>query len=268
MSFISLAPWDLAVAALLIVALAGLSWLTQLRLERELVVAAARTVLQLTLVGLVLETLFAHARLVWVALMGLFMLALASYETTRRQQRRFRGLHGYAIGATSMFVSSFALTVFALLAVIAAEPWYAPQYAVPLLGMILGNTMTGISLALDRLTQNAWEQRAVIEQRLMLGESALQAIRDIRRGAARSGLIPIINAMAVAGVVSLPGMMTGQILAGAPPGEAVKYQILIMFLIAGGTGFGTLASLSLAVRRLFDDRGRLRLSRLTRPSDG
>jgi len=251
LSFISLTPWDLAVAALLIVALAGLSWLTRLSLERELVVAAARTVLQLTLVGLVLETLFAHARLVWVALMGLFMLALASWETTRRQQRRFRGLHGYAIGATSMFVSSFALTV------------YAPQYAVPLLGMILGNTMTGISLALDRLTQNAWEQRAVIEQRLMLGESALEAIRDIRRGAARSGLIPIINAMAVAGVVSLPGMMTGQILAGAPPGEAVKYQILIMFLIAGGTGFGTLASLTLAVRRLFDDRGRLRLSRLT-----
>ena len=75
-------------------------------------------------------------------------------------------------------------------------------------------------------------------------------------------MIPIINAMAAAGVVSLPGMMTGQILAGTAPVEAVKYQILIMFLIAAGTGLGTLASVNLMSRRLFDDRQRLRLDRL------
>jgi putative ABC transport system permease protein len=78
----------------------------------------------------------------------------------------------------------------------------------------------------------------------------------------RAGLIPILNAMAVAGLVSLPGMMTGQILAGSPPLEAVKYQILIMFLIAGGTGFGTLAAVWLGARRLFDARHRLRLDRV------
>src|SRR5690606_19399035 len=102
--------------------------------------------------------------------------------------------------------------------------------------------LTGIALALDRLTQNAWDQRNVIEQRLMLGETAAEAVADIRRYSMRSGLIPSINAMAVAGIVSLPGMMTGQILAGAPPIEAVKYQILIMFLVVAGTGFGTLAA--------------------------
>ena len=87
-------------------------------------------------------------------------------------------------------------------------------------------------------------------------------IGDLRREALRSGLIPIVNAMTAAGIVSLPGMMTGQILAGAPPAEAVKYQILIMFLIAAGSGFGTVAAVWLASRRLFDDRGRLRLDRL------
>jgi putative ABC transport system permease protein len=102
----------------------------------------------------------------------------------------------------------------------------------------------------------------VIEARLVLGHSAQQAVSDIRRQVFRSGLIPIINAMAAAGVISLPGLMTGQILAGAEPVEAVKYQILIMFLIAGGAGFGTLAALWLAVRRLFDERQRLRLDRL------
>ena len=103
---------------------------------------------------------------------------------------------------------------------------------------------------------------AVIEQRLMLGQDRVEAIREIRRDSVRSGLIPIINAMSPAGLVSLPGMMTGQILAGSPPLEAVRYQILIMFLIAAGTGLGTLVAVSLGARRLFDERHRLRLDRL------
>ncbi|MEA2093488.1 MAG: ABC transporter permease, partial [Pseudomonadota bacterium] len=90
-------------------------------------------------------------------------------------------------------------------------------------------------------------------------------ISDIRQQAIRSGLIPIINAMAAAGVVSLPGMMTGQILAGAPPVEAVRYQILIMFLIAVGTGVGTLVAVTIGSRHLFDDRQRLCLERLHSP---
>ena len=164
-----------------------------------------------------------------------------------------------------MFVSSFTVTVMALVLVIGTTPWYAPQYAIPLLGMILGNTMNGISLGLDRLTQDAAQKRQILETRLALGQSWQRAISDSRREAIRVGLIPIINAMSAAGIVSLPGMMTGQILAGTPPVEAVKYQILVMFLIAGGTGFGTMVAVSLAARRLFDDRQRLRLDRLSLP---
>jgi len=146
--------------------------------------------------------------------------------------------------------------------VISNTPWYAPQYAIPLLGMVLGNTMNGVALGLDRLTQDAVQRRAVIEARLALGERWQEAIADIRHDAMRVGLIPIINAMAAAGIVSLPGMMTGQILAGAPPLEAAKYQILVMFLIAGGTGLGTVVAVSLAARRLFDQRHRLRPERI------
>ncbi|MES9927059.1 MAG: ABC transporter permease, partial [Candidatus Thiodiazotropha sp. 6PDIVS] len=94
-----------------------------------------------------------------------------------------------------------------------------------------------------------------------------EAIRDIRRTALRSGLIPIINAMAAAGIVSLPGMMTGQILAGAPPMEASKYQILIMLLIAAGTGFGATVAVWIGSKRLFDERDRLRLERLSKKRD-
>ena len=96
----------------------------------------------------------------------------------------------------------------------------------------------------------------------MLGWNWSRAISDIRQDSIRTGLMPIINAMAAAGIVSLPGMMTGQILAGSPPMEAVKYQILIMFLITAGTGFGTFVAVWFGSRRLFDERERLRLDRL------
>ena len=102
-----------------------------------------------------------------------------------------------------------------------------------------------------------------IEERLLLGADRSQAIHGVQRECIRTGLIPIINAMAAAGVVSLPGMMTGQILAGNPPADAVRYQILIMFMIASGTGFGVIAAVSIGARRLFDERARLRLDRLT-----
>jgi len=161
-----------------------------------------------------------------------------------------------------MFLSSFTVTVFALVVILGDSPWYTPQYAIPLLGMLLGNTMNGISISMDRLTHAAWEQRSVIEARLMLGERWDEAISEIRRQAIRSGMIPIINAMAAAGIISLPGMMTGQILAGAAPVDAVKYQILIMFLITAGTGLGTMAAVTIGAKHLFDKRQRLCLDRL------
>ncbi len=262
MSVIELQWWQLALAGALVVALAGCTTALRLGMSRSLLIAAARTVIQLALIGVVLEALFATERLLWVALMALAMLLIAGREVMARQRRRLRGGWGFGIGTLSMFLSSFAVTVLTLTVIIGPDPWYLPQYAIPLLGMLLGNTMTGVALALDRLTDTLWQQRALVENRLMLGQPWQEAIGDIRREALRSGLMPMINAMAAAGVVSLPGMMTGQILAGTPPALAVKYQILIMFAITLGTGFGTLAAVTAASRRLFDNRERLRLDRL------
>ena len=158
-----------------------------------------------------------------------------------------------------MFVSSFSVTFLALYVIIGNVPWYTPQYAIPLLGMLLGNTMSGVALGMDRMTETLWQQRQIIEQRLLLGQTAGQAVGEIRRQAIRAGMMPIINSMATAGLVSLPGMMTGQILGGSNPLDAVHYQILIMFLICAGTGFGTVAAILGVERRLFDVRHRLRL---------
>lgn len=266
MSVIPLSAADLALAALLVLATAALSWWLRLGLERRLLVSGLRAAVQLLLVGLVLRALFAHAAFGWVAAMALVMLLAAGYEVRARQRRRFAGWWGYGLGALSMFISSFTLVTLGLIAIVGAEPWYAPQYAIPLLGMLLGNTMTGIALGLDRLSEAAATQRALIEQRLLLGEDRVSAMSEIRRECTRAGLIPIVNAMAAAGVVSLPGMMTGQILAGSSPLVAVQYQILILFLISAGTGLGTIGAVGLGARRLFDERHRLRLDRLRAPA--
>jgi putative ABC transport system permease protein len=264
MEVIDLAWWKLGLAGLLVLALAGTGYLARLGITRNLLIAALRTVIQLALIGLVLEALFASSGFQWIALMALVMLLVAGREVVARQGRRLQGWWAFGIGTGSMFVSSFSVTVLALSVVIGPDPWYTPQYAIPLLGMMLGNTMTGVSLALDRLNESVWRQRAVIENRLMLGQTWKQALEDIRRDAMRSGMMPSINAMAAAGIVSLPGMMTGQILAGSPPAVAVKYQILVMLIITVGTGFGALMAVSWGGRRLFDDRERLRLDRLVK----
>ncbi|NOZ11178.1 MAG: iron export ABC transporter permease subunit FetB [Gammaproteobacteria bacterium] len=264
MNLINLTSVDLIVAALLVLALAYLSQRMSLGISNTIVVAAIRTTVQLLLIGWVLKILFSHVHLAWVILMALVMLLAAGREVMVRQQRTFSGWWGFGLGTGSMFISSFVITVLALLLITSSEPipWYEPQYAVPLLGMLLGNTMTGVALGLDRLKEGAWQQRDMIEARLSLGEDGTQAMGPIRRDSMRVGMIPIINAMAAAGIVSLPGMMTGQILAGSPPLDAVKYQILIMFLISAGTGFGTIAAVHFGARRLFDGRDRLRLDRL------
>jgi putative ABC transport system permease protein len=262
MTIISLSPLDLTIASLLVLLMAATSYLLKLGLAKQIVVSAIRMTIQLSLIGFVLKALFANTQIIWISLMAIVMLFAAGREVTRRQSRRFSGYWGFGLGALAMFISSFSITVIALTVFIQNNPWYLPQYAIPLMGMMLGNTMNGISLGLERLTSTAWQQKAIIENRLMLGQDWNEAIGDIRRESIKNGMIPIINAMAAAGLVSLPGMMTGQILAGNPPLEAVKYQILIMFMIAGGSGFGNMTAVWLGSRRLFDDRERLRLDRL------
>jgi len=264
-SVIQLSPIQLSLAAGLVIALALLSLRLNLGLGSRILIAALRTVIQLTLLGMVLEYLFEISHPVLIASVALVMLLVAGYEVMARQHRPFRGWWGYGLGASAMFVSSFSIAIFMLAVVIGPQPWYSPQYAIPLLGMMLGNTMTGVALTLDHLTKNAWQQRAILESRLLLGEDWRSAIGHLMRDSVRTGLIPIINSMAAAGIISIPGMMTGQILAGNSPLTAATYQILIMFMITAGTGFAAVLASWVGAKHLFDNRQRLRLERLRSP---
>jgi putative ABC transport system permease protein len=128
--------------------------------------------------------------------------------------------------------------------------------------MVLGNALTGISLSLDQLLASLDDRRDRVEMALSLGATAWEAARDPMREAVRQGMIPIINAMTVAGIVSLPGMMTGQILEGADPLNAVAYQIVVMFMIAGATALGGMLTAMAVFRRLFNERHQLRAEKI------
>ncbi len=262
MNTIPLDTWDLALGAILVLLNGALSFVLGLGLERKLLIAGARMAVQLTLVGLVLKTLFALVSPLWTSLAALIMILFAGREIMARQERRMRGLWSYGLGTGCMLLAASLVTVFALTTQIRPEPWYDPRYAIPLLGMILGNTMTGISLGLDTLSNSLVREAKAVEAQIMLGATRWQATQTVTRAALRIALMPIINSMAATGLVFLPGMMTGQILAGTEPVQAVKYQMLVMFLIAGGTCLGAVSAVLGGVYRLTDSRHRLRLDRL------
>jgi putative ABC transport system permease protein len=262
MTYIHLDYSDLALASLLVIANAALSIALDLGLARRILIAASRMVVQLMLVGLVLKVLFAAVSPLWTGVAALSMVLFAGQEIMARQDRRFTGWWSYGIGTGSMLLAAGLVTLFGLTTQLRPDPWYDPRYAIPLLGMVLGNTMTGISLGLHTLTSSVADQRGAIEARLALGAEIRQAMGPLVRKALKNAAMPIINTMGTTGLVALPGMMTGQILAGVEPVEAVKYQILIMFLISGGTTAGAVAAVLGATARLTDHRHRLRLDRL------
>jgi putative ABC transport system permease protein len=129
---------------------------------------------------------------------------------------------------------------------------------------VLGNSLTGISLALDALLTDLDEHRDRVEMELSLGATRWEAVRGPLREAVRRGMIPMLNSMTVVGIVSLPGMMTGQILEGASPLAAVKYQIVVMFMLAASSALGSMGVALIVYRRVTNERHQLRAERIMR----
>ena len=255
-AYIHLGPTELVLAGALIGINLLLSVVLRLGVGRRLIVASVRMTAQLLLIGLVLEWIFALREPLSVVGLCLIMTALAGGSAVRRTSRRYPGIYWNSL--VSVLGGSFIVTGLAVTGIIRVDPWYEPQYLIPLLGMVLGNALTGISLGLDRFMDSLIERRAEIETRLSLGATRWEAAHKEVRRAVRTGMIPIVNSMMVMGIVSLPGMMTGQILAGADPADAVRYQMVIVFMIASAIALSTLSVVLLAFSRIFDSHHRLR----------
>ncbi|CAK6687577.1 ABC transporter permease [Synechococcus sp. CBW1107] len=258
---LSISDGRLALATLLILVNVALSAFLRLGLGRTLLIASTRMVVQLLLVGSVLEWLFHQDNAPAILLLALVMALIAGISAVQRTRRRFAGI--YRNSLVSVMGSSALVTGLAIVAIIQPEPWFTPQYLIPLLGMVLGNTLNGISLGLDRLMEGLLSRREQVEAWLALGGTRWEACNAVVRDAIRIAMIPTINSMMVMGLVSLPGMMTGQILEGAAPAAAVRYQIVILFMISAATALGVFGVVLLGYRSLTNQDHQLRLDRLS-----
>ena len=251
MDYQNLTYAQVAIAAVLIVINAGISVWLRLGLERSLLIASVRMVTQLWLLGQVLEWVFGLDRWYAVLLIAAMMTLIAGITAVQRNQRRYSGI--WLDTVLSVLVSSWLVTGFALLVVMGGrDRWYEPELLIPFLGMVLGNTLNGISIGLSTFTESAHTRHDEIEAMLTLGATKWEACLNPIRHALRTGMTPIINSMMIVGVVSIPGMMTGQVLAKQAPTEAAKYQMVIIFLIASANALGTAGAVLLSFRRLFN----------------
>lgn len=251
---------DLAAVAALVLLSGGLGLALRLGITRSLWIAAGRSAVQLGLLGLLLQSLFAVESPLWVLGWLTVMVVAATRAALARPAWQVPGAGPLAFAglALTALATTFAVTS----GVLGTDPWWQPRVVVPLCGMLLGNALNGIALTLDSLLETLHARRDAIELHLALGAERSEALREPLRSALRRGMTPIVNAMSVVGVVSLPGMMTGQILAGADPWQAARWQLVILFMIAGATTLGSLLVGLAVAARVMTSEPTLRLDRV------
>jgi len=230
-----------------------LSLRLSLGVERELAIATLRTFLQLVALGLVLRWVF-DVDSVWLVLAILvIMMAAAAHTIVRSAPGAPKGILRNSM--FTMLLTGFTVTFAVTGLIIGVEPWYKAQYVIPIAGMVLGNSMNGVALSLERVFADLDARAGQILALSALGATPWEVAGESVRAAVRAGLIPTINAMAAAGLVFIPGMMTGQVLAGADPLKAAYYQIVVMLMVSAATAIGSILAVLLSFRARFTADG-------------
>ncbi|KAI7831533.1 UPF0014 family [Gamsiella multidivaricata] len=229
--------YHVAIASSLILVNGILSIVLGLGLEKRLFISAIRCIVQLSIMGLVLENIFSSNNPILNFLLALLLIFLGTYEAVFNVSKR---RHIYMVKRCPLFFHATTSTGTRL--AMGVDPLHSPKEFIPVLGMLLGNTMTGISLGLDQCLSQFSENKEKIELYLSMGASRWEACRPIAVEAMRRAMLPTINQMSIIGLISIPGMMTGQLIAGASVMNAAKSQQIIMFMISGAAAFGTLSS--------------------------
>lgn len=246
----------LAWAGLPLLACVGLLAWQRLGQVRSLFIATTRLVLQMMLLALVLRAIV-EANNAWlVLLIAVVMLATAAHTVGVRQKRRKWEIRVEAFGA--MLAGTVVVMAVSIRLSLKIVPWYDALTVIPMLGMILGNSVTAVALAAERFEGDLRADRDLVELRLSLGATARQAATPALRSSVSAGLSPIINNMMIAGIVAIPGMTTGQLLAGADVGQAIRYQILLYLAIASVVTISVLILLAIRLRRYFTPSHQLR----------
>jgi putative ABC transport system permease protein len=225
----------------------GCSLWLKLGLEKDLAIGTLRTFLQLSALGYILKFVFRINNPVLILVLFFWMIFWAAYTVWSRVKQK--NVPVFFPTFLSMLISYMIVTIVFTAVIVQVKPWYKPQYFIPLGGMIVGNSMNAIAVSLDRMFSDLSSKRDLVELALSLGADYKEATSDLFRDVIKSGMIPSINSLMTVGLVSLPGMMTGQILAGSDPMTSIKYQIVVMLMLVGSTAVGSVIVVSV-VRRL------------------
>jgi putative ABC transport system permease protein len=245
--------WQLALATAFVMIVAAISWRLSLGLEKDLGLATVRTYLQLLALGLVLRWVFANATWWIVILLLAVMTVTAARIIVRRSPDAPKGTFGSSI--LSMALTGLIITFSVTALIVRVHPWYRAQYVIPIAGMVLGNSMAGIALALERVFSDMDARAEHLLALTALGATSWEASAGSIRAALKAGMIPTISSMAAVGIVFIPGMMSGQILAGVDPLAATGYQIVVMLMVAAATALGSVLAVLLTYRRRFSADG-------------
>ncbi|MGO1580473.1 MAG: ABC transporter permease [Peptoniphilaceae bacterium] len=224
--------------------------------EKEIIISSIRMTLQLVLTGYLLVFLFKNPSPIFTILVLIAMELFAIYTIINRVKSKISKKQKRII-AISISSATVSTLLYFLLVVIRISPWYDPQYFIPLAGMLIGNSMTGISLGVNILNSDMKAKKDLIEEYLIIGASPKEATKDILDHAFDSAILPTINSMLGMGIVFLPGMMTGQILSGISPITAIEYQIAIMLGILGSVSISVIIFIELAYKSFFNQDAQL-----------
>lgn len=252
MKTIPIEPFKLLLASGFILVSGLLSILFSLKMEKILFVGMCRTFIQLLLLGYLLLWVFSLNNPLIIILLLCLMILFAAKTATGRLASKPKGL--YLPTLLSILIPGLSITFMVTEVVIDVKPWYEPRYLIPLGGMVIGNSMNGISISLNQLFQDFKSRKDEINGLLALGATSWEASLKSIRSALYTGLIPVINSMNAVGIVFIPGVMTGQILAGADPIQASSYQIVVMLMLSAATTIGSIIAVSLSYRLAFNSK--------------
>ncbi|MDP5275363.1 ABC transporter permease [Chengkuizengella axinellae] len=240
----------------ILILIAIVKWLG-IRREKEILIASFRMSIQLALVGYLLTYVFENPNPFITVFIILFMQAFAVYNVYNRVKTKI-STELKKIIAFALFLGTTLSMLYFDFIVIQFTPWYDPRYFIPIAGMIIGNSMTGITLGISTLMDGMHSKRQYIESSLMLGATPKEASRFIVRQSFDAAILPTVNSMVGTGIVFLPGMMTGVILSGADPMIAIKYQIVILLGITASVSLSILLLLQLGYKTFYNNKAQLK----------
>lgn len=241
----TLGLWDLALALVLVAMGLAISRWRGAGLERDMAVATVRSFAQLLAVGYVLEYAFGRGRAWLTPLVLAVMIGVAVATSSARGRQVPRAPVVAAVALTLTMTATLGLLL--TLGIIPPEP----RATIPLGSMVLSNAMNTTSLVMTGLVSQLAASRSRIEARLSLGLDSRQAAGPWCRQALRAGMLPIVDNTKVVGLVALPGAMTGMLLAGASPTDAIRLQLVVMYMLLGGNAFAALAAGEGTLRTVF-----------------